>query len=280
MKRKQSIFFVLFFLALSLFMNGQTVDSVVAEQVGDLVKIRYRILNSTSDQLFKVTILCAINGGLKSELKNTFGDLGEVRGGKTEYTIVWDVLKDVDELQSADFFVRAEMIKEKETPVVIYQVETIPQAARKKDYPSHLLFIYVRHQESGGNCLGIRYGYMKKFGISVHSAFGLKIENNPFSFEVHPLMNSGVDFASRLFTKKKTQMYLLSGFAYAYGEGKTNDNPTLYKYSFFGGINIGSILDIGKFTSSLNIGIFPRYYNKKNIRPHFNSIELGIGFRF
>jgi hypothetical protein len=264
MKRKQNIF-VLFFLALSLYLNGQTVDSVVAEQVGDLVKIRYKILNSTSDQLFKVTILCAINGGLKSELNNTFGDLGEVRGGKTEYTIVWDVLKDVDELQSADFFVRAEMIKEKETPVVIYQVQ--PQPVKNKDYASHLFFVWAG-SPNNGNTWGIRYGYLKKIGISVHFSFGLKVENEiSWDTKIHPLMYSGVDFTYPAIFQEKNSII----FTYGYGLlpttiGKELMRTILIDYlSFSQECDFGSIIDIGRFTSSLSYWIFPSNIYSKQI---------------
>lgn len=273
------VFSFLMFLSCSFYGISQTIDSVKAEQVGELVKIHYRILNSTSDQTFMVSIVCSINGGLNAELKSTFGDIGEVRGGKKDYIIIWDVLKDVDELQSAEFFVRAEMIKEKESPVVIYQVESQPQ--KEKDFASHLYLVWAG-SPNNGNTWGIRYGYMKKFGISVHSSFGLKIEGTNWSTSIHPLMNSGVDFVVRLLAKEKTQIYLLTGLAAAYNVGKEDIEPYTYPYSFFfPGFDLGTIIDIGKFTSSIHIGGFPHFYNKKHIRPDFGVlIGLGIGFRF
>jgi len=273
----------LFLMFLSCCFNGlsQTIDSVKAEQVGELIKIHYKIRNSTSDQTFMVSIVCSINGGLNAEIKSTFGDIGEVRGGKKDYIIIWEVLKDVDELTSADFTVRAELIKEKEAPVVLYQVENIPQPAIKTDYFSHLFFVWAG-SPNNGNTWGIRYGYMKKIGISAHIAFGIKSENDSYITEKHPLMHSGVDFATRLLSRKKTQIYLLTGVACAYNIGRTDDEPPAYKYSLFlTGIDLGTILDIGRFTSSLHIGVFPPIYNKTNIKPDFGAlIGLGVGFRF
>ena len=116
MIKKSVILLFLGFISNSLF--GQTIDSVKAEQIGELVKIHYRISNSTTDQTYQVTIVCSINGNLNTEIKSIFGDVGQVRGGKNEYLIIWDVFKDVEELQSADFTVRAVLLSDKSAPSV------------------------------------------------------------------------------------------------------------------------------------------------------------------
>jgi hypothetical protein len=79
---------------------SQTVDSIKIEQAGELIKVHYKILNSNQSQVFRVTVYCSINGGLPSVIKSLSGDFGEnVVGGRTDYMVLWDVLKDVDEFK-------------------------------------------------------------------------------------------------------------------------------------------------------------------------------------
>jgi hypothetical protein len=74
----KKIVFTLFFLfGLITVITCQTVDSIKVEQAGELIKIHNKILNSTPDQFFKVTVLCSINGGLQSVLKSLSGDYGD-----------------------------------------------------------------------------------------------------------------------------------------------------------------------------------------------------------
>jgi hypothetical protein len=53
---------------------------------------------------------------LQSVLNSLSGDYGDnVVGGRQEYMVLWDVLKDVDEVKSVDFSVRAELLNSKTT---------------------------------------------------------------------------------------------------------------------------------------------------------------------
>ena len=100
-------------MAFTTIIYGQKVDSIKVEQTGDFIKIGYKILDSKPGQVYRVGVLCSINGGLNTEIKSVSGDTGDnVQGGKPEYFVVWDVLKDVNELTSAEFIIRAELIKD------------------------------------------------------------------------------------------------------------------------------------------------------------------------
>lgn len=96
---------------LSITASAQKADSIRVEQAGDFIKIGYKIIGSKPGEVYRVKILCSINGGLNSEIRNVTGDVGsQVIGGKEEYWAIWDVLKDVEELTSAEFIVRVELI--------------------------------------------------------------------------------------------------------------------------------------------------------------------------
>ncbi|MFC2113947.1 hypothetical protein ACFLRI_01210 [Bacteroidota bacterium] len=135
-------FLLSLFLICSMSLLSQTIENVQAEQIGELIKIHYQIVNATKDQTFQVKIVCSINGNLNTEIKSVFGDVGEVRGGKKEYLIIWDVFKDVEELQSADFTIRALLISNKSvtpdisqdaiSPAVSQHTEPIPAPAKDR----------------------------------------------------------------------------------------------------------------------------------------------------
>lgn len=98
-------------------LSAQKADSIRVEQAGDFVKIFYKIVGSNQNQTFRVSLMASINGGLRSEPRSVSGDIGEnIVGGKSEYWILWDVLKDVEELTSVEFFVKSELLRDLSEP--------------------------------------------------------------------------------------------------------------------------------------------------------------------
>ncbi|MEX2370181.1 MAG: hypothetical protein WD578_04165 [Bacteroidales bacterium] len=109
--KKQIIMILL--LGLATIIQAQKVDSIKVEQSGDFIKIGYRIIDSKPGQIYRVKVLCSINGGLNTEINSISGDIGDnVQGGKPEYFVVWDVLRDIDALTSAEFIIRTELLKD------------------------------------------------------------------------------------------------------------------------------------------------------------------------
>jgi len=112
---------LIFFLAtLLLFSTGysQTVENIRVTQEGEQLKITYRIGASTETQLFNVFLSCTMAGGVKVEPRSVIGDIGEnVVGGKSYYTVMWDVFEDVDEVIDPNITVRVELIKDLEAPI-------------------------------------------------------------------------------------------------------------------------------------------------------------------
>jgi|WetSurMetagenome_2_1015567.scaffolds.fasta_scaffold27678_2 hypothetical protein len=204
---KRGLLLLTILLLLIPLLSGQKVDSIKVEQAGDFIKIRYKILNSNQNQFFKVTISCSINGGLKSELRTLLGDFGEnIPGGKTEYTAIWDVLKDVDEVNSADFSVRAELTRG--------DASDLSDKIKIKKEPKKNFNIMPVLQLPGPG-FGIRMGYMGKVGISMQytmtSGQKILLPGAVYDGGNPTLKRYSVDFTARLINIKSFQMHLLIG---------------------------------------------------------------------
>lgn len=89
---------------------AQTVENIRVEQDGENILVHYRIGGSTDAQTFKVDLSCSIDGGMQFEPITVIGDVGEnIRGGKSNYTITWDVFEDLDEIGEVEFFVKVDL---------------------------------------------------------------------------------------------------------------------------------------------------------------------------
>jgi hypothetical protein len=176
---------------------SQKVDSIKVEQSGDFIKVRYKILDSRPDQVYSVKVLCSINGGLNTELRSISGDAGDhVPGGKPEYWVVWDVLKDVDEVKSVDFIVRAELEK---------SIGKVPKSTK--------VFNFQPSIQLPGPTFGVRMGLMGKFGVSVQFVRGMGVLLRETLYTDQPVFNRfSADFTSRIANEKNTQLHLLTGF--------------------------------------------------------------------
>lgn len=111
---------IFFLAALLIFSTGfsQTVENIRVTQEGEQLKITYRIGASTETQLFNVFLSCTMAGGVKVEPRAVIGDIGEnVIGGKSYYTVMWDVFEDVDEVVDPDITVKVELVEDLEAPI-------------------------------------------------------------------------------------------------------------------------------------------------------------------
>lgn len=111
---------IFFLAALFIFSSGfsQTVENIRVTQEEEQLKITYRIGASSETQLFNVFLSCTMAGGVKVEPRAVIGDVGEnVIGGKSYYTVMWDVFEDVDEVIDPNITVRVELVKDLEVPI-------------------------------------------------------------------------------------------------------------------------------------------------------------------
>lgn len=140
---------------------GQKVDSIKVEQTGDYIRIGYKILDSRPGQIYRVRVLCSINGGLNTEIRSVSGDTGDnVQGGKPEYFVVWDVLKDVEELKSAEFIIRAELVSDINQPSSQRKISATTLKWNKK------WFHIGPAIEMPGPKIGFMGGIMGSFGVA------------------------------------------------------------------------------------------------------------------
>ena len=202
MKRIISIFAAFFIFA--SFLKSQTVDSIKVEQAGDLIKIHYKILNSKPDQVFRVTVLCSINGGLQSVIKSLSGDFGDnVIGGRSDYMVLWDVLKDVDEVKSVDFSVKAELIKDNTN---LNLKEARKDKVHKKNFN---IMASAQLPEPG---FGIRVGCMGSVGFSLQYIIDKPTLIPNSGYTGSPMLNRiTLDFTGRIINKESFQMHLMIG---------------------------------------------------------------------
>lgn len=184
-----------------IYLFGQ--KDIKVEQDGEKINILFKIDGSKSEQLYSVTISCKMGGKEKFVLKNVTGDVGEnIKGGKKEYKAVWDVLKDVDELTEAEFFVKAVLTKDvKPEPEVKPVVTENPKPEKPatdviKERPWFVAY-------SGGlahTFLGGRVGFIKNWGCiaEVRAGDGMsyslyatkRLLNNP-KFKLHAQLGIG-----------------------------------------------------------------------------------------
>lgn len=280
--KKITILLAMLFLSVS-FVMSQTVDSIKVEQSGDFIKIRYKILNSTPNQLFRVRVLCSINGGLNTEIRSISGDTGDnVVGGKTEYFVVWDVLKDVEELKSAEFIVRAELVKD--LNAIISQGKNDDELTK---YWSKERFYIALAADFPGPKAGIMLGYMGSFGIVTQLLVGkIPVQDEPLSLmtpETHLGPRLGICLTKRIINSKSLQMHLMAGMALGQLEFKSSSNQFTEEVSF--GPAAGLILGSKRVVCSLSIvhldpgNVEKRPDDLMAVSP-LSYISTGIGLRF
>jgi hypothetical protein len=254
----------------------QTVDSIRVEQVGDFIKIHYKILNSNQYQVFRVTVFCSINGGLKAELKSIMGDFGEdVTGGKPEYTVLWDVLKDVDEVKSVDFSVKAELLKD-DTPLQKGKLNKSHPAywSKERFYVIAAAVINFDYFMGGG-----RIGYMGSWGVSVSMFTGQKRYTIPTDKTTYNSMLSAIDITKRITNKDHIQLHVLAGIAFGDHEG-SDASTGGHQPNMRWGIDLGLVAGIKRIAlyagfSSIKAPFFTEYDSDGT-----SSFDFGVGVRF
>jgi hypothetical protein len=269
---------LLLLLGILTLIRGQNVDSIKVEQTGDYIKIQYKILNSTPNQKYSVKVLCSINGGLNSEIRSVSGDVGDlVVGGKPEYWVVWDVLKDVDELKSVEFIVRAELISD----------ET-KNSLKKINWSDKKMHILVTGDYSeDAKLIGLRLGYMGNWGVSARIAIGKVTNNHILGSEGTDVqvthLNTSLDLTKRIVNKNKVQIHYLIGPSYCkvreWSESGSGD-----VYDMLLGGDTGLIMDIKRLCLSFGVSfVFPSsFYKKVSTDYNFKAgyLSAGIGMRF
>ena len=264
-------FFALFVIP---FISAQTVDSIKIEQTGDLIKIHYKILNSTEKQIFRVTVTCSINGSLQSIPKSLSGDFGEnVVGGRNEYMVLWDVLKDVDEVNSVDFVVKAELMKD-------YSVEENLGGRSPSKKRVHAFLA----AGGPGPVFGAKIGYMESWGITAMCVVGGKMDG--YTFDGIPAPShfaAGMNVTKRIINAKSFKTHLSAGIIASrfkiYEDGSLTN---LLGYKILPCMEAGLILSIHNFSISFGAGVPFKNELADGSQPSYEEFigNWGIGWRF
>ena len=186
---------LIFFLAALLFFSSgysQTVENLQVTPEGEQLKITYRIGASTETQLFNVFLSCTMAGGVRVEPRSVIGDIGEnVIGGKSYYTVMWDVFEDVDEVVDPNITVRVELVNELAAPIsrAAQEEEAIEPEAQEAEPQTQLEDPAMANDEEIKEDPFRRNGFvaysgMTGFGIPIGISFG---SLNKWGYYVTPL---------------------------------------------------------------------------------------------
>lgn len=172
MKKIITLFAAIF---MSLFAMAQTVENIRVEQDGENILVHYRIGGSTDTQTYTVTLSCSVDGGRQFEPQTVFGDVNEnIRGGKSNYTIIWDVFEDRDEIGEVEFFVKVDLIEDEAVVPTPVQTQPTPQmqttaAPKQNTFARGRFFAYSGSTLSP---LGISFGRVRNWGYYLSFRYG------------------------------------------------------------------------------------------------------------
>jgi hypothetical protein len=245
-------------------LKSQSVDSIKVEQVGDFVKVRYKILNSKPDQIFKVKVLCSINGGMNNEIRSITGDVGDkVIGGKPEYWILWDALKDVDELKTAEFIVRADIIKGEEKNI---------------DTKAHLYIMPVV-EFIDGLLYGGRIGFIGDWGVSARFTGGARGTEESNYEKTYNTIGFSLDLTRRIINKENYQIHIIAGIARSKFE-VVNRSTMQYGIDSRWGPEVGACWATRKIAFSLGMTFFTNIVDEMESTSSPFFVNAGIGIKF
>lgn len=262
MKKLLALFFFGIFVSS---LSAQTVENIRVEQDGENLKIHYRIGGSTSEQLYFVTLTCTIDGGPEFEPKTVIGDVGgNIRGGKSFNTIIWDVYEDVEDIGKAEFFVQVDLEKDESTKNIMEEAikelrpeqktETVDDPGNNyTDYSTPPRKIYVGYAGSVIHPLGFRAATLGNWGGYVHFRYG---GWDPNWAQYWAAAEAGV--TKRIVNREKFRLHAYLGL----GAGDYLDEVEV-DYGFLGVFSNRFTLGLGGTTN-----------------PWYADVNLGIGVVF
>ena len=140
------------------------VADIVAEREGDNINIFYNIADKDPNVIYKVRINAALDGKAPVALRSVSGDVGDnVRGGKARYKIVWEALKEVNQIGTAEFFITAEKVPAMTNNVKPQPTTTVtsPKPRNRKWMLAADMMYNVDTEETN---FGFTIAYFKRWG--------------------------------------------------------------------------------------------------------------------
>ena len=274
-------------LGIVTLLNAQTVENIRVEPDGDNIKISYRIGGSTDAQLYNVELTCSMDGGPRFEPRTVIGDVGEnIRGGRSFYTVVWDVFEDIDEVGNAEFFVKVDLVSDMSPVVPQRQVQPQTQPQNQPDVveertpsPFEQDFeldksvkdavewkAYLAYSGSTSSPIGLSFGTLKKTGLYGSFRYGSYISD--YETDIWITLLAGL--TKYIVEAGKYRMHAYAGAGVTvevYEEYITYNNWT----DTYLTIDAGIINAIGRL--NVNLGVeFVRYFGT------YPTFGLGIVF--
>lgn len=275
---------------LSFTASAQKADSVRVEQAGDFVKVFYKINGSNPNQTFRISLLASINGGLRSELRSVSGDIGEnIVGGKSEYWILWDVLKDVEELTSVEFFIKSEPMRNlAESSTDERQSATIKWQKKR--------FTIMPAITGPGPRIGAMVGVNGSFGVLAAFSYGKIAEPEAQMVLIGGSIESfgkdgpqfSINLTKRLVSIESFQLHLAAGFTLAEMEYAVADllvGSIRYDEVMTRGLSAGLLLGAGRMTGSVmymnyDPGSVEKQQDNYRLITPMGLFTIGLGVRF
>ena len=216
----------LFTLTITIFSIAQTVENIRVEPDGENIKIFYRIGGSTDAQVFNVELTCSMDGGSPFEPKSVIGDVGEnIRGGRSFYTIVWDVFEDVDEVGEVEFFVKVDLVSDATPPAVQQPQETVRQEPVRQEpevqedvdtgtgVPDPFdRRAFIAYNGATLSPYGLSVGTVKNFGLYGSFRFG----GNTYVTSSDVWFSAVAGLTKHVFTSNKYRLHGYGGIGTAY----------------------------------------------------------------
>lgn len=258
------IFILITVISLGLGALAQSVENIRVEQDGENILVHFRIGGSTDAQTFNVGLSCSVDGGRRFEPITVIGDVGEnIRGGKSNYTIIWDVFEDLDEIGEVEFFVSVDLTSDLSPErTQAAPVKTVP--TEKEETGMNYYLAYTGSTLCPyGLSTGVTY---KKWGGYLSFRYGADEQGTEFvDWRIYM---AGV--FRQILEKGKYKLYVNAG------AGVVNEYYEEYTQSYYYDYNSmiiegGLINVIGKV--SLTLGV--EYINADWIQPVF-----GLGYLF
>ena len=276
------VFLLFAVLNIVYFVNAQTVEGIQVKSENDKIIINYRIGGSTDAQYYNVALSCSMDGGLRFEPRSVIGDVGEnIRGGRSYYTIEWDVFEDVDEVGDAEFFVKVDLVSDM-SPIVVQpqtQPQTQPEKAEvsesgqanqgfdagtpKETFERRSFFAFTG---STASPYGISFGGVKNFG-----GYGsLRFDYYTDDWETDIWLTATAGLTKYIMTSGKYRLHIYAGIGSTYVSYEENlsDYSETDTYLTF---EAGFINVIGKFNLTLGL---------ESISETGTYMVYGVGFVF
>lgn len=265
-------FFLLSTVLISYLSYSQTVENIRVEPDGDNIKISYRIGRSTESQLYNIVLSCSMDGGQRFEPQSVIGDVGKnIRGGRSFYTVIWNVFEDVEEVGNGEFFVKVELVSDASKPV------TSPRQPQQRVVP-----IETREASSSfkPDIVG-RTSQTKSFYRKLFIAYSGSIYN-PYGFSIGTIGNWGTYGSLRLgYYNEYLEMFQGSVTA---GITKFLFTKEEFRLHGYAGGGVGDFFDevaleagaIGVVKDRLNLSLGFSYITNMN----YMDLVFGIGIVF